>query len=159
MAVQRKARALLYGCGCIHWSCWYRWRGWCKPAVAAFYLALLVVALPLLTYHLSTQHSYSKRAAWFLAGLFVLLTLPIFLFGLVQHILNYTQPHLQKHIIRSAPKFLSRPPPPLSNLCVFLHRILWIVPIYSLNSVSCHHVFSDSLSRATSQGTGWLSAH
>ena len=86
--------------GCMQWSCWYRWRGWCKPVVAGFYLALLVVALPLLVYHLSTQDSYTKRAAWFVAGLFVLLTLPIFLYGLVQHILNYTQPHLQKHIIR-----------------------------------------------------------
>lgn len=100
VAVKRKLRFVMYECGCTRWTCWRHWRGWCKPAVAAFYTVLLVVTLPMLIYHVSSKHNYTKMAAWFLAGLFVLLTLPVFLAGLVQHILNYTQPHLQKHIIR-----------------------------------------------------------
>lgn len=91
---------LMSQCACVHWSCWQQWRGWCKPAVATFYAVLLVVAIPLLIYHLTSSPNHIKLVVWFVAGLFVLLTLPIFLVGLVQHILNYTQPHLQKHIIR-----------------------------------------------------------
>ena len=103
-AVKCKARVFTYECSCLNWSCWSHWRGWCKPAVATFYGFLLVIAVPLLVYHLSAKKDHAKMAAWFMAGLFMLLTLPIFLAGLVQHVLNYTQPHLQKHIIRCAPE-------------------------------------------------------
>lgn len=78
----------------------YRWRGWCKLAAAAFYVVVFMVVLPVLIYNIASHEDHGKDAAWFVAGLFVLLTLPVFLVGLVQHILNYTQPHLQKHIIR-----------------------------------------------------------
>ncbi|XP_075055084.1 transmembrane protein 184C isoform X2 [Mixophyes fleayi] len=50
--------------------------------------------------------------AWFIAGIFVLMTIPISLWGILQHLVHYTQPELQKPII----------------------RILWMVPIYSVDS-------------------------
>ncbi|KAG2466096.1 T184C protein, partial [Polypterus senegalus] len=50
--------------------------------------------------------------AWFIAGIFVFMTIPISLWGILQHLVHYTQPELQKPII----------------------RILWMVPIYSLDS-------------------------
>ncbi|XP_064123624.1 transmembrane protein 184C isoform X2 [Loxodonta africana] len=50
--------------------------------------------------------------AWFIAGIFLLLTIPISLWVILQHLVHYTQPELQKPII----------------------RILWMVPIYSLDS-------------------------
>ncbi|NXY48299.1 T184C protein, partial [Ceuthmochares aereus] len=50
--------------------------------------------------------------AWFIAGIFLLMTIPISLWGILQHLVHYTQPELQKPII----------------------RILWMVPIYSLDS-------------------------
>ena len=87
--------------GCVQWSCWQHWRGWCKPVVAAFYALVLVAAIPLLIHHFKAGQNHIKMAIWLVAGLFVLLTMPVFLAGLVQHVLNYTQPHLQKHIIRS----------------------------------------------------------
>ena len=46
------------------------------------------------------ENADDQVKAWFVAGLFVLLTLPIFLIGAMQHMFNYTKPHLQKHIIR-----------------------------------------------------------
>lgn len=38
--------------------------------------------------------------AWFIAGIFVFLTIPISLWGILQHIVHYTQPELQRPIIR-----------------------------------------------------------
>ena len=68
--------------------------------VAALYCVVLVVLLPILVWDLHRRHAKAGFTAWFVAGIFVLLTIPIFLTGMIQHLLNYTQPHLQKHIIR-----------------------------------------------------------
>lgn len=38
--------------------------------------------------------------AWFIAGIFLLMTIPISLWGILQHLVHYTQPELQKPIIR-----------------------------------------------------------
>ncbi|KPP70365.1 transmembrane protein 184C-like, partial [Scleropages formosus] len=54
----------------------------------------------------------THNKAWFIAGIFVFMTIPISLWGILQHLVHYTQPELQKPII----------------------RILWMVPIYSLDS-------------------------
>lgn len=64
------------------------------------YLIVLFVMLPLLVYGLYQEHAEAEFKAWFVAGIFLLLTIPIFLLGLMQHLFNYTQPQLQKHIIR-----------------------------------------------------------
>lgn len=85
---------------CLHWECWAYWRLTLKVTVILLYLTILCVCLPLLIWELIRQHTETSFSAWFVAGIFVLLTLPIFLWGLLQHLLNYTQPHLQKHIIR-----------------------------------------------------------
>lgn len=41
------------------------------------------------------------KKAWFIAGIFVFMTIPISLWGILQHLVHYTQPELQKPIIRS----------------------------------------------------------
>jgi len=69
-------------------------------AVTLVYLVILFVFLPLLIWELFREHAQTTFSAWFVAGIFMLLTLPIFLCGLLQHLVNYTKPHLQKHIIR-----------------------------------------------------------
>jgi len=48
--------------------------------------------------------------AWFSAGAFVLLGFPISMWGIVSHLANYNQPHVQVYVV----------------------RILWMVPIYSV---------------------------
>ena len=85
---------------CSHWSCWQQWRMWCKPLIAVVYVVILLVFLPILIYDLYKEGAGDQFKAWFVAGIFLLLTLPIFLVGVMLHLFNYTQPHLQKHIIR-----------------------------------------------------------
>ena len=86
-------------CDCV-WPCWNHWRMWCKPLMIIVYLMVIFVVLPLLIYEMYREHADAHVQAWFVAGIFVLLTFPIFLLGLMQHLFNYTQPKLQKHIIR-----------------------------------------------------------
>ncbi|KAL7570191.1 hypothetical protein ACA910_020024 [Epithemia clementina (nom. ined.)] len=50
--------------------------------------------------------------AWFSAGGFVLLGFPISMWAIVRHLANYNQPHVQVYIV----------------------RILWMVPLYSVGS-------------------------
>jgi hypothetical protein len=60
-----------------------------------------------------THHSTDPHLiAWFSAGAFVLLGFPISMWGIVSHLANYNQPHVQVYIV----------------------RILWMVPIYSIES-------------------------
>nr|XP_046183880.1 transmembrane protein 184C-like isoform X3 [Oncorhynchus gorbuscha]XP_046183881.1 transmembrane protein 184C-like isoform X4 [Oncorhynchus gorbuscha] len=100
------------------------WRRWIRPLVVCLYVALLLVVLPLCVWELQKSEvgttvkpgsvfqvgTHSK--AWFIAGVFVFMTIPISLWGILQHLVHYTQPELQKPII----------------------RILWMVPIYSVDS-------------------------
>ena len=97
-------RSWLVDCSCLYWACWQHWRSWFKPLVAGLYCVVLLIALPLLVWDLYQEGTPDQFKAWFVAGIFVLLTIPVFLVGLMQHLLNYTQPHLQKHIIRCAAK-------------------------------------------------------
>uniref|UniRef100_A0A667XN94 Transmembrane protein 184C n=1 Tax=Myripristis murdjan TaxID=586833 RepID=A0A667XN94_9TELE len=107
------------------------WRRWIRPLVVLLYILLLLVVLPLCIWELQksgvssyplldrvncSQHNAfqvgTHNKAWFIAGIFVFMTIPISLWGILQHLVHYTQPELQKPII----------------------RILWMVPIYSLDS-------------------------
>lgn len=100
MTIRKCLRLCFCDCVCVRWSCWDQWRTWCIPLVIIFYLMILFVMLPLLIYWLYIEQAGVHFKAWFVAGIFVLLTLPIFLAGLMQHLFNYTKPNLQKHIIR-----------------------------------------------------------
>uniref|UniRef100_A0A3Q2D7M1 Transmembrane protein 184C n=1 Tax=Cyprinodon variegatus TaxID=28743 RepID=A0A3Q2D7M1_CYPVA len=108
------------------------WRRWIRPLVVLLYILLLIVVLPFCIWELqksevrrfshldfivilyteSFQTVGTHNKAWFIAGIFVFMTIPISLWGILQHLVHYTQPDLQKPII----------------------RILWMVPIYSLDS-------------------------
>ena len=111
MDLRRCLRSCFCDCVCARWPCWEHWRAWCKPLMVIIYLMVLFVMLPLLIYGLYREHAQAQFKVWFVAGIFLLLTLPIFLLGLMQHLFNYTQPHLQKHIIRFEPS-----PVPCSSL-------------------------------------------
>ncbi|KAM8843092.1 transmembrane protein 184C isoform 1-T1 [Synchiropus picturatus] len=88
------------------------WRRWIRPLVVLLYLLMLVVVLVLCVWELQKSEVGTHSKAWFIAGIFVFMTIPISLWGILQHLVHYTQPELQKPII----------------------RILWMVPIYSLDS-------------------------
>ncbi|XP_006770218.1 PREDICTED: transmembrane protein 184C [Myotis davidii] len=100
-------------CGDMPCTCtWTNWRQWIRPLVAVIYLVIIMVAVPLCVWELQKLQVGIHTKAWFIAGIFLLLTIPISLWGILQHLVHYTQPELQKPII----------------------RILWMVPIYSLDS-------------------------
>ncbi|XP_067408038.1 transmembrane protein 184C isoform X3 [Emydura macquarii macquarii] len=88
------------------------WRRWIRPLVVVLYIVGLLVAVPLCVWELQKLEVGIHTKAWFIAGIFLLMTIPISLWGILQHLVHYTQPELQKPII----------------------RILWMVPIYSLDS-------------------------
>ncbi|XP_055012761.1 transmembrane protein 184C-like [Boleophthalmus pectinirostris] len=89
-----------------------QWRRWIRPLVLVLYVLLLVALVPLCIWELQKDKVGTHSKAWFIAGVFVFLTIPISLWGILQHLVHYTQPELPKPII----------------------RILWMVPIYSLDS-------------------------
>ncbi|GAB1601728.1 transmembrane protein 184C-like [Argonauta hians] len=89
-----------------------RWRHWIRPLVMTFYGLCLLVALPLCIIELYKSGAETHVKVWFVGGLFVMMALPISLWGILQHLIHYTQSHLQRHII----------------------RILWMVPVYALNA-------------------------
>ncbi|XP_068135380.1 transmembrane protein 184C [Hyperolius riggenbachi] len=88
------------------------WRRWIRPLVVMLYIIGLVVAIPICIWELQKMEVGVHTKAWFIAGIFVLMTIPISLWGILQHLVHYTQPELQKPII----------------------RILWMVPIFSVDS-------------------------
>ncbi|XP_078356150.1 transmembrane protein 184C-like [Oculina patagonica] len=87
-------------------------RGWLRPVVISVYFVILCVALPLTVWELHKNRAQTHVQAWFIAGCFVFLTIPISLWGILQHLVNYTKPELQRRIV----------------------RILWMVPIYATDS-------------------------
>lgn len=87
-------------------------RSWLRPVVIAAYLVVLCVALPLTVWELHKNRAQTHVVAWFIAGCFVFLTIPISVWGILQHLVNYTKPELQRRIV----------------------RILWMVPIYATDS-------------------------
>jgi len=74
-----------------------------------------------MTHHTQQQQQQQQYStdphliAWFSAGAFVLLGFPISMYGIVMHLSNYNQPHVQAYVV----------------------RILWMVPIYSMESWLC----------------------
>lgn len=93
-------------------NCFSRWKLWIRPAVMSLYFAILVIVLPILIISLWRSLHDLKIESFIVGGLFSLMALPISLWDITQHLVHYTKPYLQKYII----------------------RILWMVPIYSLNA-------------------------
>ncbi|XP_076812932.1 transmembrane protein 184C-like [Clavelina lepadiformis] len=88
------------------------WRYWIRPIVIVIYLLILLVALPLLVVDLIDNEAKPHTVAWFIAGIFVIVTIPISLWTILHHLIYFTQPELQKPIM----------------------RILWMAPVYAIDS-------------------------
>ncbi|XP_046748783.1 transmembrane protein 184C [Diprion similis] len=89
-----------------------RWRVWILPLLTCLYGLVIIILLPILLTN-SINNGFRKQDQGALAGgAFVLLALPISFYEIIQHMIHYTQPKLQKYII----------------------RILWMVPIYAVNA-------------------------
>jgi len=66
-------------------------------------------------YELKNRNTEQHLIAWFTAGAFVILGFPVSIYGIFMHLTHYYQPHIQCYIV----------------------RILWMVPIYSVESWLC----------------------
>lgn len=77
-----------------------QWRLWIRPLLIALYVILIIVIVPILIAH-SINNGFKKSdQGTLVAGGFVLLALPISVWQITQHVVHYTKPFLQKHIIR-----------------------------------------------------------
>ena len=82
--VKLKFTRYLMSCSCSRWSCWSHWRTWLTVVVVVTYTIVLLVVLPLMIYGLYAVDAEATFSAWFIGGLFTLLTIPIFLANLLQ---------------------------------------------------------------------------
>lgn len=77
-----------------------RWRIWILPVLTCLYALLIVIIVPILLVN-SIKNGFKKQdQAALVGGAFVLLALPIAFYEIIQHMIYYTQPRLQKYIIR-----------------------------------------------------------
>lgn len=74
----------LLQCSCSRWRCWINWRTWLTVAVVIIYCIILLIILPLMIYGLYELNAGVTFSAWFIAGIFVLMSIPIFLANLLQ---------------------------------------------------------------------------
>ncbi|CAH0393958.1 unnamed protein product [Bemisia tabaci] len=89
------------------------WTQWLRPLVALVYSVIILVLVPYLTIAAFEESTTKKDSfVYLIAGIFVMMAVPISFWEIVQHMIHYTKPSLQKHII----------------------RILWMVPIYAFNA-------------------------
>src|SRR5687768_9057458 len=85
--------------GCGEWF-FSRWRYWIQPVVMLLYAAVVLVLIPFLIVAMINGNYNPKDQAILIGGIFVFLALPISFWGITQHLIHYTKPYLQKHIIR-----------------------------------------------------------
>ncbi|XP_034668896.1 transmembrane protein 184C-like isoform X1 [Drosophila subobscura] len=88
------------------------WRIWIRPLLIVTYGIFAIIVVPLLIVN-SVKDGFQRNDQLILiGGLFVLSAVPVSIWHIIQHVIHFTKPILQKHII----------------------RILWMVPIYALNA-------------------------
>ncbi|XP_075151463.1 transmembrane protein 184C [Haematobia irritans] len=104
------------------------WRIWIRPLLIVTYGIFAIIVVPLLILN-SLKDGFERIDQLILiGGLFVLSAVPVSIWHIIQHVIHFTKPILQKHII----------------------RILWMVPIYALNAwiglfFPKHSIYVDSL--------------
>lgn len=89
------------------------WQQWIKALLVLAYVLFVLVALPYLIVYTVKDGLTRKDQLLLIGGIFCLASLPLSFWHILQHMLHFTKPILQKPII----------------------RILWMVPIYSTNAV------------------------
>lgn len=89
------------------------WHHWIRPILIILYILFVIIVLPVLIIN-TVKDGFKKGSFILIGGLFVLTTIPICIWHIMQHVRHFTKPMLQKPII----------------------RILFMVPIYAFNAVN-----------------------
>lgn len=95
--------------GCLYWT----WQQWLKAFLILIYVIFLIVVLPWIIVNIVKDGFSQKWQLISIGGLFVVVSIPLCVWHILQHMLHFTKPILQRPII----------------------RILWMVPIYAVNAV------------------------
>lgn len=90
------------------------WQQWIKALLILLYTLFVLIVVPWLIVYTVKDGFTRKDQLLLVGGIFVLASVPLCIWHVLQHMLHFTKPILQKPII----------------------RILWMVPIYSVNAVS-----------------------
>lgn len=93
------------------------WQQWIKALVIVLYSLFVLIVVPWLIVYTVKDGFTRKDQLILIGGLFVITSVPLCIWHILQHMLHFTKPSLQKPII----------------------RILWMVPIYSGNAVCFQH--------------------
>lgn len=81
-------------------NCIFKWRQWIRPIFIILYAVGALVLVPLFLIK-SLKDGFSKDDEEVLiGGIFVLIAIPLSLWEIIQHVIHYNQPKLQKHVIR-----------------------------------------------------------
>lgn len=81
-------------------ECLSRWRLWIRPLFIFLYALAALVFVPLFLAK-SLEDGFNKHDQEILiGGIFVWVAIPLSLWEIILHVIHYTQPNLQKHIIR-----------------------------------------------------------
>lgn len=106
--------------GCLYWT----WQQWLKAFLILLYSLFVIAVLPWLIVNTVKDGFTRKDQLILVGGLFVLVSIPLCVWHILQHMLHFTKPILQRPII----------------------RILWMVPIYAVNAVCVYSIScSDNL--------------
>ena len=103
-------------CGCCPHNahgCGSHWRTWLRYAFYLTYVLCILGAIPAMVVVYKHEGNNVRTRLWLIGGLFVFLSIPISLQLILLHLINYTEPKLQRHIV----------------------RILWMPVIYAVDSV------------------------
>lgn len=81
---------------------WRSWGFWIGPICTSLYVLFLLFGVPYLIYQ-SVHDGFTKEEQLVLiGGLFVLISIPISIRLIYQHLVHFNRPNLQKPIIRWA---------------------------------------------------------
>jgi len=106
---EKQDDGLVHCCGKVRF--WGKKRKVVLRWVGIFFVCLVLIFLPVCIWVLREElNSQLHIIAWFVAGCFALLTLPISSFGIILHLNHYNKPLIQRYIL----------------------RIMWMPPIYGL---------------------------
>ncbi|GAV09293.1 hypothetical protein RvY_18860-3 [Ramazzottius varieornatus] len=94
-------------------ACGSHWRTWFRYTFYFVYVLCVLGAIPAIVVVYKQEENNLRTRLWLIGGLFLFLSIPISLQLILLHLINYTQPQLQRHIV----------------------RILWMPPIYAMDSV------------------------
>lgn len=107
----KKTREIWIMCKCS--SICSSWREWIRPILILAYILFVLIVVPYVIAETVRDGFTQQDQLILIGGLFVIVSVPLCIWHIVQHILHFNRPIEQKPII----------------------RILWMVPIYSVNAV------------------------